>query len=126
MKVFVAYGRVDTIKKVWQAHNKINKYYFCFENAESAALAESKTKQHKMFLDINWYHQFRMWEILQTKKTITFLNVTQIFLSSDPKHEIVPIYKLVIVEEGHRPLKKIFDLQNKIIWKPTLPKPQEM
>ena len=32
--VFVAFGRVDRIKKVWQAHKKINTFYFCFDNAE--------------------------------------------------------------------------------------------
>ena len=27
MDVFVAFGRIDRIKKVWQAHNKTNTYY---------------------------------------------------------------------------------------------------
>ena len=43
MEVFVGFGRVDRIKNVWQAHNKTNTFYFCFANAESAALAQSKT-----------------------------------------------------------------------------------
>ena len=30
---------------------------------------------------------------------------TKIFLSPDPKYEIVPMYNLVIAEEGHSPLE---------------------
>ena len=30
MDVFVAFGIIDRIKKVWQAYNKINPLYFCF------------------------------------------------------------------------------------------------
>ena len=41
MEVFVAFGRVEWFKKVWQAHNKTNTY-FCFANEESAALAKIK------------------------------------------------------------------------------------
>ena len=43
MDVVVAFGRVDRIKKVQQAHNKINTFYFCFDNAESVSLVQSKT-----------------------------------------------------------------------------------
>ena len=44
---------------------------------------------------------------------------SKFFLSPDLKHEFVPIYNLVIVEEGYSPLK-IFDHLNKRIGKPTL------
>ena len=43
MKIFVAFDRVERIKKVWQAHNKTNKFYFCFASAKSTSSAKSKT-----------------------------------------------------------------------------------
>ena len=43
MDVFVVFVRIVRIKKVCQAHNKINTFYFCFDNAESAVLAQFKT-----------------------------------------------------------------------------------
>ena len=45
--------------------------------------------------------------------------VSEIFLSPDPKHKIVPIYNMEIAEEGHSPLKILGHL-NKRIRKPTL------
>ena len=57
MEIFVAFGRVERIKKVWQAHNKTNTFYFCFASAESAALAKLKTNNldvlgHKLISSI--------------------------------------------------------------------------
>ena len=43
---------------------------------------------------------------------------SEIFLSPDPKHEIVQLYNLVIAEEGHSP-PKIFEHLNKRIGKPN-------
>ena len=48
MDVFFAFGRIDKIKKVWQAHNKTNTFYFCFDNAESAALVLTTTNNMKI------------------------------------------------------------------------------
>ena len=60
-----------------------------------------------------------MQKILQTKKTIKFLNATPKYTSPDPKNKIDPIYNLVIAKEGHSPLKNI-DHLNKRFGKPAL------
>ena len=119
MDVFVAFSRVDRIKKVWQAHNKTNNFYFCFDNAESATLAQSKTNNM---------------EVLGCKLLSSLQDVrnpadeendyipecdSEIFFSPDLKYEIDPIYNLVIAKEVHSPLK-IFDHLNKRIGKPIL------
>ena len=59
MDVFVAFGRVERIKKVWQTHNKTSTFYFCFDNVESAASAQSKTNNMDV-LGHKWYLQFKM------------------------------------------------------------------
>ena len=87
--------RVDRIKNVWQAHNRTNTFYFCFENAESAALAQSKTNMevlgHKFISSIQDVRNLADEE----NDYVPECN-SEIFLSPDPKHEIVPIYNLVI------------------------------
>ena len=52
MEVFVAFGRVEQIKILWQAHNKTNTFYFFFANAESAALTQSKINNKKEVLEM--------------------------------------------------------------------------
>ena len=57
IEIFVAFGKVDRIKKVWQDHNKTNTFYFCFANAESVAIPQSKTNNmyvlgHKLISSI--------------------------------------------------------------------------
>ena len=117
--LFVAFGRIERIKKVWQAHNKTNTFYFCFDNPESAALAQSKTNNMEV-LGRKLLSSFQdVRNLLDEEDDYIPEYNSEIFLSPDPKYENDPIYNLAIAEEGHSPLK-IFDHLNKRIGKPTL------
>ena len=107
MEGFVAFGRVERIKKVWQVHNKTNTFYFCFDNAESAALSQSKTNNMDFI-----GHKFL--SLLQDARNLADKENDyipkcdlEIFLTPDPKHEIVPIFYLVIAEEGQQSAKNL-------------------
>ena len=77
------------LKKVWQAHNKTNTFYFCFENAESSALAQLKTNNmdilgHKLIFSIQDVRN-----LADEENDYVPECDSEIFLSPDPKHEIV-------------------------------------
>ena len=110
MDVFVAFGRIKSIKKVWQVHNKTNAFYFCFENPESAALAQSKTNNIEI-LGCQLLSSLQdVRNLLDEENDYIPEFDSEIFLSPDPKLD--PIYNLVIAEEGHSPLN-IFHHLNK-------------
>ena len=101
MDVFDAFGRIERIKKVWQAHNKTNTFYLCFDNPESAALAQSKTNN----MEVLWCKLLSSLQdvgnLLDEENDYIPECDSEISLSPDPKLEIDPIYNLVIAEKGH-------------------------
>ena len=103
--------RVDRIKNVWQAHNRTNTFYFCFENAESA-LAQSKTNNIDILADklISSIQDVR--NFADEENDYIPECDSKIFVSPDPKLEID---NLVIAEEGHSPLNIYLTIQTRVL-----------
>ena len=92
MDVFVSFGRIERIKKVWQAHNKTNTFYFCFDNPESAALEQSKTDNMEVLgcKLLSSLHDVK--NLLDEENNYIPECDTEIFSSLDPKLEIAPTF----------------------------------